>query len=400
MSNHNGIVQLILSEELNTRTAADSISHNASEKELNVQRIIHYTHPKFSKVSKSQSDIQLQNKLKEAIQSTRELGGSLFIRSNNYIEYFKESIFLDYLKILEESQVSFKIESLKELNKHNISTFLSIANSRIHNQEKAIEKSRKTTKSTINKKKYSAGVRALTSDKNLKNNRLKKRQLSDLDPNNIRARHIIASLKKDPKYTDYKIAKTLNEQGVRTSKNREFQPNTVSRQYMAHQELKSKFDKTKDYENVIEVFDEKKFHINSEFEESIIDGVMLDAIARKKQESNIEIADFPLDFNYETYFSDFIKFEFNEPLKVEIEFSVYNNQKELIHSCSIPKGKASLLLNIINDTSIGPGRYYARLTDNKKLFYEEKWIVFLVRPDVIPNGSNAKFTIMSPSDFQ
>lgn len=289
----------------------------------------------------------------------------LIIDSNNYLEHFREDIFLDYLRLIEEAGIDFEIKGLDGLNKDNIGLFIHIYEQKKRNQSKALDNEGGRGRPKAGKKKNSPGVKALTSKETLKYNKLKKRQISDLDPNNVRARKLIQKFKEERAYSDYRISKELNEMGVMTSRNSRFQANTVKRQYDALKDLK------------------KKFLPNEEIEDMAYKPTVLN-ISRKPALK--DAAEIPIDYPYESELEDELILEFNEPLESAITVDIFNNEEEKAFSFPIEKGENSIVLNLLNDTPIGPGRYYGKLYQNEapaKTRYKPKWITFIVRKDVI-----------------
>lgn len=385
MTANKGIVRLGIYPEKEKRTAAPPNRKREEHENPAVVASIEYFPPPTSSSTKSNKDLSLELKLKEAINAVLHLnGGMLIIDSNNYLEHFKENIFLDYLRLIGEANIDFKIVGLDGLTKDNIGLFISIYEQKKRNQSKALSAKEGSEQKKTGQRQNKAGVEALTSDENLRYNKLKKRQISDLDPNNIQARKLIRELKEEKNLSDYRISKELNEMGVLTSRNSRFQANTVKRQYDALKEVEKRFQ-------------DKKFHINEEIEEMAYEATLLDVSGEPAPEGGREI---PIDYEYEAELADELILAFNRPLEREITVDVFNNEKENIFSFNIGKGENSIVLNLLNDTPIGPGRYYGRLCEKgaaDQNFYKPKWITFIVRKDVISSDS-ALVSIIPASD--
>lgn len=394
MITNKGIVRLAIYPNKEIRTAArQDRKGEASETSGNIASI-EYSPPPANRLTKSNKDLSLELNLKEAINATRSSDNALLvIDSNNYLEHFKENIFLDYLRLIDEANIDFKIIGLEGLTKENISLFIKIFEQKKKNQSKALFAEPVKNK----KRKNSAGVTALTSKENLKHNKLKKRQISDLDPNNIRARKLIQELKEKQKLSDYRISKELNERGVLTSQNSQFQANTVKRQYEAIKELEKKFYENEAYKSLKDL--EGQFHINEEMEETAFEAASLDM---HKESVSHDIREIPLDFEYEAALNDKLILNFKNPLEREIFVAVHNNRNENIFSFNVEKGEKSIILDLLNDTPIGPGRYYAKLFENQasgQPVYESMWITFIVRKDVLSSDAPL-VNVISASDFR
>ncbi|MCG8331665.1 MAG: hypothetical protein MI974_28505 [Chitinophagales bacterium] len=376
-----GIVRLmILSSEKKRTTAENDAIQDMSAAPMGEASVTYY-HPLITSATRAAKDISLELKLKEAINKAKSFDdGFLVIDSNNYLEHFKESIFLDYLRLLRDADVEFKINGLDNLDKDNIGFFISIFEQKKKNQELALSLDKKTLehqrKTSRNKK--SNAVKALTSTENLKKNKLKKRQISDLDPNNVRARKLIQKYKEEFDYSDYRISKELNEQEVLTSKNSKFQANTVKRQYDALKEL------------------EKQFHINEKIENRAYEETPLYKGLRKKE----DLKEIPINFEYQAHIDDELVLKFDALLERDLIFTVRNNIDDPIFEYPIAKESTRIVFNIPNDTPIGPGRYYAQLMEEpEESYYKTKWLTFIVRKDVM-NSEDPLNVLIPASDSQ
>lgn len=373
-----GTVRLMILSSKKKRTNAENDAIQDMSAAPTGETSVTYYHPLITSATRAAKDISLEVKLKEAINKAKSFDdGFLVIDSNNYLEHFKESIFLDYLRLLRDADVKFKIDGLDNLGKDNIGFFISIYEQKKKNQELALSLDKKTLEYQ-RKTSKSKAVKALTSTENLKNNKLKKRQISDLDPNNVRARKFIQKYKEEFDYSDYRISKELNEQAILTSRNSKFQANTVKRQYDALKEL------------------EKQFYINDVIEDEAYTETLLD----KRQDVEDELIDIPINFEYEADINEELILKFNAPLERDIKFKVVNNKGEEIFEHPIPRGSEELIFNILNDTPIGPGRYYASMKEvPEESYYKSKWLTFIVRKDVISSEAPLT-TLMSASDYQ
>ena len=372
-----GTVRLmILSSEKKRTTAENDAIQDMSATPTGETAVIYY-HPLITSATRAAKDISLEVKLKEAINKAKSFDdGFLVIDSNNYLEHFKESIFLDYLRLLRDADVKFEINGLDNLDKDNIGFFISIFEQKKKNQELALSLDKKTLEyqRKTSKSKKSKAVKALTSTENLKNNKLKKRQISDLDPNNVRARKLIQKYKEEFEYSDYRISKELNEQEILTSRNSKFQANTVKRQYDALKEL------------------EKQFYINENIEDRVYEKTLLRKGSKKKE----NLREIPISFEYQAIINDELVLKFDTPLERDLVFTVLNNMDEVIFEYPIPKESTGIVFNILNDTPIGPGRYYAQLMEEyEEAYYKSKWLTFIVRKDVI--NSAAPLTTLIPA---
>jgi len=355
------------------------------EDDINVYEYFKYTPPSLDNQAKSTKDHAFEKRLKEAINVTRNTPNSLLlIDSNNYMEFFREDIFLDYLRLIEQSGVNFKINGLEYLDKNSIRLFINIYEQKKRNQEYVQKErlaNRRKSSSSEQQKKESPGVKALTSKKNIQHIRLKKRQLADVDPNNIEARKLIHEMKQEG-MSDYRISKALNEKGIVTSRNSQFQANTVKRQFVALKEL------------------EKQFYANTELEDMAFKGVPLDRHSNQKQ---VALKQIPLQFEYESEVQDKLVLKFSEEIESWLDLQIFNNKKEIVFQHQVDPGTKNVVLNLLNDTPIGPGRYYGKLQgisqDKKQMIYTPLWIAFIVRKDVVPTD-DPLIGVISPSDSQ
>jgi hypothetical protein len=321
------------------------------------------------KIDKCSTDLALEAKIKEGINKTRASGYQrLLIDSNGYLEVFREDIFVDYLKLLAQAGIDFEIEGLDHLDRDSVGMFIEFLEQKNRLGNQLLEAARKQNH-TSGKKKNKAGIKALTSQYNIDHNRLKKKQIADLDPNNILARKAIAALKKNG-YTDYRIAKELNEQGIFTSKGSLFQPNTVKRQYDAYQQQLKAFKPNKAYEKK---YADERVLLNDHTYPPV------------PASSGTEPLPIPLHFNHEQAFQDELTIAFFERIEADIIFQVKNNREETIFTTTLPEGTEEKVFNILNDTPLRPGRYYGILRDTEldNPFYQEQMITFFVRKDVI-----------------
>lgn len=402
MNDLKGIVCLLFRNKAEDQTATPGIEASIDNyyPELKGVPIVWrftYEHPPLKR-TRIKKDKDLELKLKEAVVETASHPNrKLIIFSNQYLESFKDEIFVEYLKLISQNNIDFAIQGLDNLNPNNIQLFIDIYEKKQENQATGIASAQKKSKKKRKPRQASIpGIKALNSEKTKNYNALRKRQMADLDPNNIYARKEIARIREvigeqqlNKEIKGYSISKKFNEKGIRTSRNSQFRPNVVDRQYESFKELR------------------KRFHRNRELEKKVgSDPAFLNAQAkaemRKPPAPKEEV---PLVMNFREAIEDQLVLKFSEPLKADVELEILNNKNVPVFNVKIEKGTSKIDFSIANDTPIGPGRYYGQLRESNlegveaaPVHYLPKWFSFLVREDVIDlKVGDSQF---AASDFQ
>ncbi len=386
MNDLKGIVCLLVNNQAEGQTATPDIRklikiHYPELEDVPLVQSFVYDAPLLKK-TQIKKDRDFEFKLKAAIVETAKAPDrKLIILSNRYLESFKDELFVDYLKLLSLNNIDFAIQGLENLNSNNIHLFIDIYEQKQENQAAVIAKAQQTSKKTRKPRQASIpGIKALNSEKTKNYNALRKRQMADLDPNNIYARKEIARIREkigkeelNKEIKGYSISKKFNEKGIRTSRNSQFRPNVIDRQYEAFKELQKRFSRNRELE--------KKVGSDPAFLDARPEAEMHKPRAPKEQ--------VPLVMNYQEKIEDQLLIAFSEPLQASVVMDIFNNESNLVFSSEIKEGTSKIDFSIANDTPIGPGRYYGRLTEVSEAeggtpsHYLAKWFSFVVREDVV-----------------